>query len=50
MDYSELLQLQLQTILAEYAALKSEIQYLTVFQNYPVQMHFILLGAILKLA
>jgi hypothetical protein len=46
-DYSELLQLQLQTILAEYAALKSEIQYRTGFQNHLVQMHFIFLGAIL---
>jgi hypothetical protein len=46
-DYSELVQLQLQTILAEYAALKSEIQYRTGFQNHLVQMHFILIGAIL---
>lgn len=47
MDYSELLQLQLQTILAEYAALKSEIQYRTGFQNHLVRMHFIFLGTIL---
>jgi hypothetical protein len=46
-DYSKLLQLQLQTILAEYAALKSEIQYRTRFQNHLVQMHFILLVAII---
>ena len=47
MDYSELVQLQLQTILAEYAALKSEIQYRTEFQNNLVRMHFTFLGAIL---
>lgn len=47
MEYSELLQLQLQTILAEYDALKSEIKYRTRFQNHLVKMHFILLGAII---
>ena len=47
MDYSELVQLQLQTILAEYAALKSEIQYRTEFQNHLVRMHFTFIGAIL---
>jgi hypothetical protein len=46
-DYSKLVQLQLQTILTEYAALKSEIRYRTGFQNHLVQLHFIFLGAIL---
>jgi hypothetical protein len=46
-DYSELLQLQLQTLLAEYAALKSEIQYRTGFQNRLVQLHFTFLVATL---